>query len=73
MPGAFDGGFGKQSRDIGGEVDFVHVILPDEKPLPQCSNNSALRRFVHLSQGIHSKMRMPIGSKKSIQPDKTRH
>jgi hypothetical protein len=36
MPSTFDGGFGEQSRDIGGEVDFVHVILPDEKPLPQC-------------------------------------
>jgi hypothetical protein len=51
MPSAFDGGLGEQSRDIGGEVDFVHVILPDEKPLPQYWNNSASERFVHLSQG----------------------
>jgi hypothetical protein len=35
VPSAFNGGFGEQSRDVGGEVDFVHVILPDEKPLPQ--------------------------------------
>lgn len=72
VPGAFDGGFSEQSRDIGGEVDFVHVILPDEKPLPQWRNNSALVRFVHLSQGYHTKMQKPPRREHVIPAGKTR-